>query len=151
MNDLDVQDIDGGTGRDELRFFQSGNIDLRGLASGGGDIIDGIEALSLENGETNTLFLDLATLQGLSADSDTDLETLLDQALTTGRTILGDAGDTVDVEVDAGFTFTQNTTLSAGLQDENGNQLDVFEYVETSTGDVFATVAVEEQVTVVTS
>lgn len=60
-------------------------------------------------------------------------------------------GDTVNVEVDTGFTFTQNNALSTDLQDDNGNQLDVFEYVETSTGDVFATVAVEEQVTVVTS
>ena len=140
--------IEGGAGRDELRFFQSGNIDLRTVASGIGDIIDGIEAVSIENGETNTLFLDLATLQGLSTDSDTDLEALLDQALMDGHTILGDAGDTVEVEVDAGFTFTQNSALSADLQDDNGNLLDVFEFVETSTGDVFATVAIEEQVAV---
>ena len=151
VDDFATLDIQGGTGRDELRFFQSGSIDLRGLTSGVGDLIDGIEALSIENGDLNTLFLDLATLQGLSTDSDTDLEALLDQALTTGRTILGDAGDTVNVEVDTGFTFTQNNALSTDLQDDNGNQLDVFEYVETSTGDVFATVAVEEQVTVVTS
>ncbi|MEP1443247.1 MAG: tandem-95 repeat protein [Hyphomicrobiales bacterium] len=147
VDDFATLQIDGGTGRDELRYFQSGNIDLRST----GILIDGVEALSIENGEANTLFLDLARLQGLSADSDTDLEALLDQALTAGRTILGDAGDTVNVEVDVGFTFTQNTALSAGLQDDNGNQLDVFEFVETSTGDVFATVAVEEQVTVVTS
>ena len=107
--------------------------------------------MSLENGLANTLDFDLAALQGLSTETDTDLEALLDQALTTGRTILGDAGDTVDVEVGAGFTFTENTALSTDLQDDNGNQLDVFEFVETSTGDVLATVAVEEQVTVVTS
>ena len=68
--------------------------------------------------------------------------------MSVGRTILGDAGDVVDVEVGDGFTFTQNTALSADLQDDNGNQLDVFEFVETATGDVFATVAIEEQVTV---
>ncbi|MEP3628863.1 MAG: Ig-like domain-containing protein [Hyphomicrobiales bacterium] len=147
VDDFATLQIEGGTGRDELRYFQSGNIDLRST----GIMIDGVEALNIENGETNTLFLDLARLQGLSTDSDTDLEALLDQALTAGRTILGDAGDTVNVEVDAGFTFTQNTALSTDLQDENGNQLDVFEFVETGTGDILATVAIEEQVTVVTS
>ena len=117
------------------------------IASG----INGIEALSIENGDLNTLAIDLAGLQGLSTETDTDLEALLDQALTVGRTILGDAADTVNVEVDAGFTFAQNTALSTDLQDDNGNLLDVFEFVETSTGDVFATVAIEEQVNVVTS
>ena len=147
VDDPSSLNVSGGTGRDELRFFQSGNIDLDAIVSD----IDGIEALSLENGLANTLDLDLTALQDLSTETDTDLEALLDQALTTGRTILGDAADTVNVEVDAGFTFAQNTALSTDLQDDNGNLLDVFEFVETSTGDVFATVAIEEQVNVVTS
>ena len=147
VDDPTSLNVDGGTGRDELRFFQSGSIDLGGIVSD----IAGIEALSIENGETNTLILDLASLQGLSTDSDTDLEALLDQALTVGRTILGDVGDTVEVELDPGFTFAQNSALSTDLQDDNGNLLDVFEFVETSSGDVFATVAIEEQVTVVAS
>ena len=41
--------------------------------------------------------------------------------------------------------------LSTDLQDDNGNQLDVYELIDTSANTVLATIAIEEQIAVVTA
>ena len=124
--------LDGGTGRDELAFDD---------APAALDMIDlsGIEAIDLTNGKADTLSLSLSDILNISSEADTDLEALLDAILPDSMTVLGESGDTLDL--DESFSETGQT-----VTDTDGNELAIF---KASVGsDVLATLAVDVEVAV---
>jgi hypothetical protein len=99
----------------------------------------GIEAIDMQNGQANTLRLALSDVIGMSQESDTDLEALLGGAVALGRTILGDATDTLVLE---GARKTGTTA------DASGNTFDIYSFEGGS--DVLATLAVDADMAVST-
>jgi VCBS repeat-containing protein len=128
--------LDGGTGRDTLDIDFGGDVNA-GLL----DLVDlrGIEAIDMQNGQANTLRLALSDVIGMSQESDTDLEALLGGAVALGRTILGDATDTLVLE---GARKTGTTA------DASGNTFDIYSFEGGS--DVLATLAVDADMAVST-
>ncbi|MEP6067129.1 MAG: Ig-like domain-containing protein [Paracoccaceae bacterium] len=134
-----VTEIDGGTGRDRLAFTDGGDV------NDALDLIDltGIEALDIENGAANTLELSLADILAFSNEADTELETLLNEALPESASVYGDTSDQLNLLGDANGQFVDTET---SVTDANGTTLNVYQFV--GGGDVLATLAVDSDITV---
>lgn len=133
--------FDGGTGRDTLLVVTGGapGSDLLPVLSG-----SQIEAIDLNNGSFETLNIAYGDVVGLSSEADTVLEALLGAALPDSATILGDTGDTVNLTGDAiGGWQTGDTVL-----DDQGNDLTVYQFVNSATDEVLATLAIDDNVQV---
>ncbi|MEP3845682.1 MAG: Ig-like domain-containing protein [Paracoccaceae bacterium] len=137
-----ITEIDGGTGRDRLAFSDGGDI------NDALDLIDlsGIEALDIENGAANTLELSLSDILAFSDEADTELETLLNDALPESASVYGDSSDQLNLLNDATGQFVDTET---SVTDANGTTLNVYQFV--GGGDVLATLAVDSDVTVTTN
>jgi VCBS repeat-containing protein len=128
--------LDGGTGRDTLDIDFAGDVNA-GLL----DLVDlrGIEVIDMANGQANTLRLTLSDVLGMSTESDRELEALLGTAVPFGRTILGDAGDTLVLE---------GARKTGTIADASGNTFDIYAFEGGS--DVLATLAVDADMAVST-
>ncbi|MGZ2257471.1 tandem-95 repeat protein [Roseobacter sp. A03A-229] len=133
--------LDGGAGRDILQIDVAGNLsddlipslDLRN-----------IEAIDMENGKANVLEISLEDVIDLSSTGDSELETLLDQALPESAIIYGDASDSLTLISSGagGFQKVSDTPIDDG----KGNTLDIYSYVEG--GNVLATLGVDTDIDV---
>ncbi len=112
-----------------------------------------IEALSLENGESDALTLSVALLAELSDPTDTDLEALLGEALgdRASATIYGDAAS--DTEGGAGDTLTLDAEGGTAVRraeavtDASGRTLDVYDIRDTG-GVLQATLGIDTDIDV---
>jgi VCBS repeat-containing protein len=139
-------EIDGGLGRDVLRIEALGEIDAL-LATLD---IEGIEAIDLDNGQSNSLTLSFDEIIELSDTSDADLENLLDQALPNARTIYGDTtDDTVkdQLVLDGEGTYTVNKTQT--VTDDAGNSIDIYTF-NLPNGNALATLGIDTDIEVTT-
>ena len=133
--------IDGGSGLDTLEILDGGNVDLTAISD---TLIQGVEQIDLTNGAANTLTLALNDVLSISDEANTDLEAALNTLLPNSLIIETDnANDAVQLD-DAGVGAVNQTT-SVNV---NGTNLDVYEFVEAGTGNVLATVAVDDQAAV---
>jgi hypothetical protein len=138
--------IDGGTGRDVLKIEVLGEINTL-LATLD---IEGIEAIDLDNGQSNTLTLSFDEIIELSDTSDTDLESLLDQALPNARTIYGDTSDDTvkdQLILDGEGTYTVNKTQT--VTDDAGNSFDIYTF-NLPDGNALATLGIDTDIEVTT-
>jgi len=136
--------VDGGPGRDTLRFDTGGDLTSDVLPTL--SIID-IEALDMTNGEANALSLTLADIEGLSSDPDTALEALLGEALPDSATVYGDDGDTLTLSSPDGG-IVKNPTGTGPVTDGDGTSLDIYQFFDGSST-LVATLAVDDDVAVV--
>jgi VCBS repeat-containing protein len=132
--------VDGGAGRDILQLDASG--DLNALLP----VLDirGIEAIDMENGQTNTLTLGLSDILNLSDTPDTDLETLLSKALPESVTIYGDVGDALQLTNGQTGGFVAGTGPAS--VNDGSHTLNIYHYMDG--GSILATLAVDADVTV---
>jgi Ca2+-binding RTX toxin-like protein len=128
--------LDGGTGRDTLDIDFAGDVNAQVL-----DLVDlsGIEVIDMRNGQDNSLRLTLSDVLGLSEESDPALEALLGGPVPFGRTMLGDATDTLVLE---------GAVKTGTAADGTGNSFDIYSFHGGS--DVLATLAVDADVAVST-
>jgi RTX calcium-binding nonapeptide repeat (4 copies) len=128
--------LDGGTERDTLDIDFAGDVNAGVL-----DLVDlrGIEVIDMQNGEDNALRLTLSDVLGMSGESDPELEVLLGQPVTFGRTILGDATDTLVLE---------GAVKTGSVADGTGRTFDIYSFESGS--DVLATLAVDADMAVST-
>ena len=110
--------VDGGPGRDTLKFDMGGDLTSDVLPTLS---ITDIEALDMTNGEANALSLTLADIEGLSSDPDTALEALLGEALPDSATVYGDDGDTLTLSNPDG-RIDQNPTGTGPVTDGDGTE-----------------------------
>jgi VCBS repeat-containing protein len=144
VSDLPVsgrETLNGGAGRDVLSIDLGG--DLGAVLFPVLDVTD-IEAIDMENGLANSLRLSLSDVVDLSSGADTELETLLNQALPESATIYGDASDSLVLMNGSSGGFLQSP--DAPVVDASGNTLVVFQYVDG--GNVLATLGVDAEVSV---
>lgn len=125
--------IDGGDGRDTLQFDAVGEINAMIATLD----LSSIEVLDIENGQDDILQLDFDTIAALSEDSDTDLETLLNEALPNTHTIEGDASDKVVLDGAGVYTVAQTDTVT----DANGGAIEVWSF-SVAGGNALATLGV---------
>ncbi|GFE50007.1 hypothetical protein So717_17600 [Roseobacter cerasinus] len=133
--------LDGGAGRDVLQIDLGGNVsdELIPVLE-----LRDIEAIDLDNAQANTLEISLEDVIELSSTSDSELETLLDQALPESAVIYGDASDSLVLLSGEGGAFQK--TSEAPVSDGKGNTLDIYSYIEG--GNVLATLGVDTEIEV---
>ncbi|MFB9150844.1 tandem-95 repeat protein, partial [Roseovarius ramblicola] len=136
---------DGGTGRDTLKFDMGGDLTSDVLPT---LTITDIEALDMENGQSNDLSLTLADIEGLSSEADSDLEALLGAALPDpdSATIYGDAGDNLALTNPDG-AIVKDPNGTGPVSDGNGTTFDIYQFFDGSDA-LLATLAVDDDVNV---
>ena len=100
--------------------------------------------LDLENGAANTLSLTGQAVIGASNTADPLLEALLGTSLPDSMMILGDAGDALSLVASAGGAW-QNAGMSVS---SGGQTFDVYQFLDTVSFDVLATIGVDQDVAV---
>ncbi len=137
--------VDGGAGRDTLKFDSAGDLTSDVLPSLS---IHEIEVLDMENGADNTLSLTVTDIEGLWPGIDTDLGILVDSAFPNpdGGTIRGEGGDTLALSNPEG-TIEQNPSGTGPVTDGNGTTFDIYQFFDGS-HTVLATLAVDDDVNV---
>ncbi|WP_433989731.1 hypothetical protein SuNHUV7_05250 (plasmid) [Pseudoseohaeicola sp. NH-UV-7] len=113
--------VDGGEGRDTLKIDVLGEISNL-IAE---RAINGIEVIDMENGVEDTLTLSFDEIVDLSETSDTALETLLDDALRSARTITGDEHDTLVLDGQGIYTVTKGAST---VVDGSGTELAIYSF-----------------------
>lgn len=133
--------LDGGAGRDVLHIDLGGNVsdELIPMLE-----LRDIEAIDLDNAQANALEISLEDVIELSSTSDSELETLLDQALPESAVIYGDASDSLVLLSGEGGGFQKIS--EAPVPDGKGNMLDIYSYIEG--GNVLATLGVDTEIEV---
>jgi hypothetical protein len=108
--------------------------------------ISGIEAMDITNAQADDLVLTVDDLIALSDEADTELQTLLDEALPNTRTIYGDGSDTLVLDGQGSY----RVEFVGSETDAEGNTLNIYS-AGIEPGNPLATVGVDSDIDVTTT
>ena len=138
------QQFDGGDGQDTLRFEIAGNIDLSALSGS----LKSIERLDVANGADNALTISVADIFAMSGSYNDD-GTVFDALGVTNSLLVdadasspdGQSGDAVFLAFDGQFGGSWG---AVGGATANEGGYDFYQYVHFGTGEVLASLGVDE-------
>ncbi|WP_370400435.1 Ig-like domain-containing protein [Sulfitobacter sp. JB4-11] len=127
--------IDGGAGRDVLEISVDGAVlPLLDLS--------GIEAIDIDNAQANSLNLvTLSDVFDLSGPGNQEIADLLGVSAAANVSIYADGGDTVTLENTATTEYERAEGVT--VTDDNGNELDIYQYF--GSGTLLATLAIDAE------